>query len=88
MSRANYSSGFTQPSTLKIRALNLTPSAVKNPTNFMTLLNQDVPGAIPQNPIVQSLQRALARGDELLTGQAEENLDMMFTKLLIYEDLI
>jgi hypothetical protein len=28
---------------LKIRALNLTPSSPKNPPNFMTLLNQDVP---------------------------------------------
>jgi len=38
---------------LKIRALNLTPSAAKNPTNFMTLLNQDVPEAVArQNPII------------------------------------
>ena len=42
----------------------------------MTLLNQDVPEAVPQNPIMQSLQRALARGGMLLTGQAEEKVDM------------
>ncbi len=40
---------------LKIRALNLTPSVAKNPPNFMTLLNQDVPEAVArQNPIIQS----------------------------------
>ena len=73
---------------LKIRALNLTPSAAKNPPNFMTLLNQDVPEAVArQNPIIQSLDRALTRGDKLFTGQPKENLDMMFTKLLIQEDL-
>ncbi len=50
----------------------------------MTLLNQDVPEAVArQNPIIQSLDRALTRGDKLFTGQPKENLDMMFTKLLI-----
>ena len=54
----------------------------------MTLLNQDVPEAVArQNPIIQSLDRALTRGDKLFTGQPKENLDMMFTKLLIQEDL-
>ena len=52
----------------------------------MTLLSQDVPEVVSQNPIMQSLQRALAMGDMLLTGQAEENLDMMFIKLLVHED--
>jgi hypothetical protein len=53
---------------LKIRALNLTPSAAKNPPNFMTLLNQDVPEVVArQNPIIQSLDRALTRGDKLFT---------------------
>ena len=51
----------------------------------MTLLNQDVPEAVPKNLIMQSLHRVLERGDNLLTGQLEENLDMMFTKLLIHE---
>ena len=64
----------------------LTPSAVKNPPNFMVLLNQDVPEVVSQNPIMQSLQCTLARGDKMFTGQAEENLDMMFTKLLMHED--
>ncbi len=31
---------------LKIRTLNLAPSAAKNPPNFMTLLNQDVPSCM------------------------------------------
>ena len=53
----------------------------------MTLPNQDVPEAVPQNPIMQSLQHALPRGGKLLTGQVEENLDMMFTQPLIDEDL-
>ena len=51
----------------------------------MTLLNQDVPEAVPQNPIMQSLKCVLTMGNKLLTGQAEENLDMMFTKVLIHE---
>ena len=37
---------------LKIRALNLTPSSVEISPNFVTLLNQDVPEAVPQNPIM------------------------------------
>jgi hypothetical protein len=41
-----------------------------------------------QNPIIQSLDRVLTRGDKLFTGQPKENLDMMFTKLLIQEDLL
>ena len=65
--------------------LNLSPSAVNNPPNFMTLLNPDVPEVVLQNPIMQSLQRVLARGNKMLTGQVEENLDMMLTKLLIHE---
>ncbi len=71
-----------QPEDQGSQILNLTPSSVKNPPNFMTLLNQDVLEAVPQNSIMQSLQRVLPRGDKLLTGQAEENLDMMFTELL------
>ena len=54
----------------------------------MTLFNQDVPDTVArQNPIMQCLDRAVARGDKLFTGQAKKNLDMMFTKLLIQEDL-
>ncbi len=56
---------------LKIRVLNLTPSDVKNPRNFMNLINQDVPETVQQNPIVKSLQRDLARGNNLLTDQTE-----------------
>jgi hypothetical protein len=37
----------------------------------MNLINQDVPETVQQNPIVQSLQRDLARGDNLLTDQTE-----------------
>ena len=66
--------------------VDLTSIDVKNPPNFMTLFNQDVLEVVPQNPIIQSLQCALLRGDKLLTGQAEENLDMMFTKPVIQED--
>ena len=62
---------------LKIRDLNLTPSFVKNPPNFMTLINQDVLESVPQNPIPQSLKRALVRGGQLLTDHSEENLDKM-----------
>ncbi len=29
----------------------------------------------------------MARGDKLLTGTGKDNLDMMFTKLIIHEDL-
>ena len=71
---------------LKIKTLNLTPSDVKNPPNFMTLINHDVPESVPQNSIIQSLHRTFARGDKLLTSQDEENLDMMFTRLLIHEE--
>jgi hypothetical protein len=72
---------------LQIRTLNLTPSDAKNPPNFMTLLTQDVPDAVPrQNPIMQCLDRVLTRGDKLFTGQGKENLDMI-TNLLIQEDL-
>ena len=66
--------------------VDLTSIDFKNPPNFMTLFNQDVPEVVPQNPNMQSLHRTLVRGDTLLTGQAEENLDMMFTKLVIHED--
>ena len=53
----------------------------------MNLFNKAVPDAGPQqNPVMQSLERALPRGDKLFTGHAKENLDMMFTKLLIHED--
>jgi len=29
----------------------------------------------------------VARGDKMLTGAVKENIDMMFTKLIIHEDL-
>jgi len=54
----------------------------------MTLLNHDAPLTQEQRPtILDALNRAVARGDKLFTGAAKENLDMMFTKLIIHEDL-
>ena len=54
----------------------------------MTLLNHDTPLTQEQrSTILDALNRAVTRGDKLFTGAAKENLDMMFTKLIIHEDL-
>ena len=54
----------------------------------MTLLNHAAPRTEEQRTtILDALNRAVARGDKLFTGAAKENIDMMFTKLIIHEDL-
>ena len=54
----------------------------------MTLLNVSAPRTQDQrSTILDTLNRAVTRGDKLLTGAAKENLDMMYTKLIIHEDL-
>ena len=72
----------------KIRALKVLPGSDKKPPNFLTLLNHAAAGIEKQQPsILDSLNRAVTRGDKLLTGPAKEILDMMFKKLIIHEDL-
>ena len=52
------------------------------------MLNHAAAGIEKQQPsILDSLNRAVTRGDKLLTGPAKEILDMMFKKLIIHEDL-
>ncbi len=54
----------------------------------MTFLNHAAPLTQEQRPtILDALNRAVTRGDKLVTGADKENLDMMFTKLIIHEDL-
>jgi hypothetical protein len=66
---------------VRIRALKVLPGADKN-------LNQVVPLTKEQwSTILDTLNRAVARGNKLLTGAAKENIDMMFTKLIVHEDL-
>jgi hypothetical protein len=73
---------------IRIRTLKVLPGADKNPPDFMTLLNHAAPLTQEQRQtILDALSRAVARGDKLFTGVAKENLDMMFTKLIIHEDL-
>jgi hypothetical protein len=73
---------------VRIRDLKVLPGADKNPPDFMTLLNHAAPLTQEQRPtILDALNRAVARGDKLFTGAAKENLDMMFTKLIIHENL-
>ncbi len=84
------SSSITQTSTcdVRIRTLKVLPGADKNPPNFMTLLNHAAPLTQEKRPtMLDALNRAVTRGDKLFTGAAKENLDMMFTKLIIHEDL-
>ena len=73
---------------VRIRALKVLPGSTKNPRDFMTLLNQVVPLTQEQRTnILDTLNHTVTRGDKLFTGTAKENLDMMFTKLIIHEDL-
>jgi hypothetical protein len=74
---------------VRIRGLKVLPGAAdKNPPDFMKLMNHAAPLTQEQRPtILDALNRAVARGDKLFTGAAKENLDMMFTKLIIHEDL-
>ena len=73
---------------VRIRALKVLPGADKNPPDFMTLLFHAAPLTQEKRPtILDALNRAVARGDKLFTGAGKENLDMMFTKLIIHEDL-
>jgi hypothetical protein len=73
---------------VRIRALKVLPGPDKNPPDFMTLLNHAAPLTQEQRPtILDALNRDVTRGDKLFTGAAKENLDMMFTKLIIHEDL-
>jgi hypothetical protein len=60
---------------VRIRALKVLPGAGKNPPDFMTLLNHAAPRTQEQRTtILDALNRAVARGDKLLTGAAKENL--------------
>jgi hypothetical protein len=50
----------------------------------MTLMNHDVPLTQEQwTTILDALNRTVERGDKLLTGAVKENVDMLFTKLII-----
>ncbi len=73
---------------VRIRALKVLPGPDKNPPDFMTFLNHAEPLTQEQRPtILDALNHTVTRGDKLFTGAAKENLDMMFTKLIIHEDL-
>jgi hypothetical protein len=62
---------------VKIRALKVTSGADKKTPNFMILLHQSVHAMEKQQTsIMQSLNRAITRGDKLLIGRTKENHDM------------
>ncbi len=62
---------------------------VKNPPNVMTLPCSTKMFLRPfrRTPLCRVCS-VLLRGGQAVDRQAEENLDIIFTKLLIYEDLI
>lgn len=67
-----------------------TPGGKKNPPHFLSLLtNNTVVGV--QGPsglsVGDLLQRTVKRGDKLLTGSAKEDLDKLFTKVVVHTNL-